>query len=325
MSPSTGSTERGAAAQPPPPLAPTTGPPTPTDTPTPTDSQILSAEQAQAVVRLVEAAPSVRRRYQFFVWAQSQVQILLPHQLMVCGAYQRHRKAVVFDAFHNIVLPPDVLDSLTHADSPLVAALTRHWVDGRGQPRALDLARLDAEATNAAQGLRSSMGYTHLLVHGVARPQRPLEIESLFIFGGIGAAALLAQRNACLDLVLPHLHSTWQRVTSTELELQRPSQAPPAAADRPRSDAPPAPRGSVTDRERQILRWVREGKSNQQIAEVLGISPLTVKNHVQKILRKLGAGNRAQAVAQALAQNLIDAATPPVQVSTPKISAEPWA
>jgi hypothetical protein len=32
---------------------------------------------------------------------------------------------------------------------------------------------------------------------------------------------------------------------------------------------------------------------------------------VQKILRKLGAGNRAQAVAQALAKNLIDAAEPP--------------
>lgn len=67
-------------------------------------------------------------------------------------------------------------------------------------------------------------------------------------------------------------------------------------------------RGDVTERERQILRWVRDGKSNQQIADVLGIGPLTVKNHIQKILRKLGAGNRAQAVAQALARNLIDAA-----------------
>ena len=67
----------------------------------------------------------------------------------------------------------------------------------------------------------------------------------------------------------------------------------------------------MTAREQQILRWVREGLSNQQIAEVLDISPLTVKNHVQKILRKLNAGNRAQAVAQALALHLIDAAEPP--------------
>ena len=50
---------------------------------------------------------------------------------------------------------------------------------------------------------------------------------------------------------------------------------------------------------------MREGKSNQQIGDQLGISVLTVKNHVQKILRKLGASNRAQAVAMAMTQNLL--------------------
>ena len=142
----------------------------------------------------------------------------------------------------------------------------------------------------------------------MAGPQGRPEIETLFIRGGIGASARLAERCACLDLMLPHLHNTWQRVAATELELQRPSKSATPHPATVIDATPPAPRGSITLRERQILRWVREGKSNQQIAEVLGISPLTVKNHVQKILRKLGAGNRAQAVALALAQKLIDAA-----------------
>jgi transcriptional regulator EpsA len=295
----------------------------PTPPPASHDALLLSAEQGQAVVRLVEAAPGVRRRYQFFVWTQSQMQALVPHQVLVCGAYQRQRRCVVLDAFHNIVLPPEVLQALTDAQSPLVAALVQCWVDGRGRPRALDLARLDAGAAEAAEGLRHGLGYSHLLVHGVARPQRPNEIESLFIFGGMGSSAVLAQRCTWLDLVLPHLHSTWQRVAATELELQRPAvSAAPAVPPRPR-DEPPAPRGAVTTRERQILRWVREGKSNQAIAEILGISPLTVKNHIQKILRKLGAGNRAQAVAQALALHLIDAAEPPEQGVTPKNTDRP--
>jgi len=293
----------------------------PPDAAAPADTLILSTEQAQAIVRLVEGAPAVRRRYQFFVWTQSQMQALLPHQVLVCGAYQRHRRAVVLDAFHNIVLPPEVLASLTDPASPLVAALVARWVDGRAQPRALDLSRLDGAAADAAAGLRTGLGYTHLLVHGVARPQRPAEIESLFIFGGSGGSAQLAQRSACLDLVLPHLHSTWQRVVATELELQRPGPGPGPAA--PPSAPPPAARGTVTDRERQILRWVREGMSNQQIAEVLAISPLTVKNHIQKILRKLGAGNRAQAVAQALARNLIDAAERVGAPAAPADSAAP--
>ena len=230
----------------------------------PQDLLVLSPEQAQAIVRLVEAAPGVRRRYQFFVWTQSQMQALLPHQLLVCGAYQRQRRAVVLDAFHSIVLAPELLASLTDPQSPLVAALVAHWLDGRGRPRALDLASRAEGAAQAAAMLRDQLGCTHLLVHGVSRPQRPAEIESLFILGGPGGGLPLAQR------------------------------------------------GDVTGRERQILRWVREGKSNQQIAEVLGISPLTVKNHIQKILRKLGAGNRAQAEAQALSRNLIDAAERPI-------------
>lgn len=269
------------------------------------DTLLLSTEQAQAIVRLVEASPGVRRRYQFFVWTQSQMQALLPHQVLVCGAYHRQRRTVALDAFHNIVLPPDVLASLTSAGSALVDALVTCWVDGRCRPRAVALDRLDGAAADAAQGLRGALGYTHLLVHGVSRPQRPTEIESLFIFGGIGGDALLAQRSACLDLLLPQLHSTWQRVSANELELQRP--VPPAAPERPGPASTAAARGAITVRECQILGWVREGKSNQQIADVLGISPLTVKNHIQKILRKLGAGNRAQAVALALARQLIDA------------------
>ena len=42
-----------------------------------------------------------------------------------------------------------------------------------------------------------------------------------------------------------------------------------------------------------------------EIGTQLGISPLTVKNHVQKILRKLGATNRAQAVARAMSMSLL--------------------
>jgi DNA-binding CsgD family transcriptional regulator len=139
-----------------------------------------------------------------------------------------------------------------------------------------------------------------LAVHGVSRPQRPTELESFFVFGQTqrGAALALATH---LDLLLPHLHSAWLRVNATEREL-----TPPTPKPRPAPPAPATKSGAITDRERQILAWVREGKSNQQIAEVLGISPLTVKNHVQKILRKLGASNRAQAVAQAMSQGLLE-------------------
>lgn len=52
--------------------------------------------------------------------------------------------------------------------------------------------------------------------------------------------------------------------------------------------------------------WIRLGKSNFEIGTILGISPLTVKNHVQKILRKLNVRNRTQAVGRTLALRFLD-------------------
>jgi DNA-binding CsgD family transcriptional regulator len=57
---------------------------------------------------------------------------------------------------------------------------------------------------------------------------------------------------------------------------------------------------ALTPREREILQHLARGTSTRQIASALFISPLTARNHVQRILRKLGASTRAQAVAIAL-------------------------
>lgn len=62
---------------------------------------------------------------------------------------------------------------------------------------------------------------------------------------------------------------------------------------------------SLTDRERGVLRLVAAGRSNKQIARQLGITERTVKFHVTSILNKLGADNRAQAVALAAERGLI--------------------
>ena len=57
----------------------------------------------------------------------------------------------------------------------------------------------------------------------------------------------------------------------------------------------------ITDRETEVLRYIQVGKNNEEIGHLLNISPLTVKNHMQKILRKLNVHNRAHAVAKAMA------------------------
>jgi DNA-binding NarL/FixJ family response regulator len=64
-------------------------------------------------------------------------------------------------------------------------------------------------------------------------------------------------------------------------------------------------RERITVREREILVMLAEGLSNRAAADRLGISERTVKFHVGEILARLGAENRAQAVAIAQARGLL--------------------
>jgi DNA-binding NarL/FixJ family response regulator len=61
----------------------------------------------------------------------------------------------------------------------------------------------------------------------------------------------------------------------------------------------------LTQRERDVLRHLAEGNSNDQIGEALSISPQTVRTHLQKAMEKLGATTRVQAVAIALRESFI--------------------
>ena len=69
------------------------------------------------------------------------------------------------------------------------------------------------------------------------------------------------------------------------------------------------PEGSLpnplTRRELEVLRLLARGKTNQEIARSLGLSALTVKTHVQRIIAKLGVSDRTQAAVRAAELGLL--------------------
>ncbi len=71
----------------------------------------------------------------------------------------------------------------------------------------------------------------------------------------------------------------------------RPAEPHPAMAD-------------LTDREREIVAWVGTGRSNQEIADLLVVSPDTVRTHVSRAMVKLRARDRAQLVVFAIESGL---------------------
>jgi len=211
---------------------------------------------AEALAQVVAAGVEVGRRHQFFVWSQGRMQLLLPHKLLVCGAYDRGRKALSFEVFNSIALPEALMAALLDGHSPLMRLLSGLWLGGPGRiGRALSLA-LPLSGEPGLLDLNpqwAGAGISELLVHGVSRPQRPDELESLFLLASPGLPDGAVQRRLALDQLLPHLHRSWLRVQTVEHELgARPAMSPPAGAT-----------PLITERERQILSGVRQGLSNQ--------------------------------------------------------------
>ncbi len=95
-----------------------------------------------------------------------------------------------------------------------------------------------------------------------------------------------------LSLLLPHLH----------LALSRLASASRHSPDRPLGQG--AAR-ALSARETEVLHWLRAGKRNEEIAQLLSLSPLTVKNHLQRIYKVLGVRNRTEAVARCAAWRLL--------------------
>jgi DNA-binding NarL/FixJ family response regulator len=67
----------------------------------------------------------------------------------------------------------------------------------------------------------------------------------------------------------------------------------------PATTAPPVPFPELTEREREILTMIAQGRSNSEIAQRLVISMKTVRNYISSIFSKLQVADRAQAIVRA--------------------------
>jgi DNA-binding NarL/FixJ family response regulator len=98
---------------------------------------------------------------------------------------------------------------------------------------------------------------------------------------------------ACLQAIRQHLENLYR--LDAQLAAARAAWgAPPAGRPAPEPSA-------LTCRERQVLQWLGNGKSDRDIALILAISPRTVHKHLQRIYDKLGVECRTAAVVRAMA------------------------
>jgi transcriptional regulator EpsA len=248
---------------------------------------VLGGEDRTRLADIMEASLRVRTRHQFFQLVQGAVQGLLPHEILVCGAadgadsgFAMHRFSITPDfgqeQFERVCgspmgLIPRAIAAWRRVGAPLMVATD-------GIPHHPDLS-LMVQAN----------GMGNLAAHGVYGPGG--RIASFFSFSRV-SFEFGPQLAYTMELLAPVLHSALSRML---LEDSRP------VADKPRRIRP------ITQREVEVLKWIKEGKTNVDIAQILNLSPWTVKNHMQAILKKLSVQNRSHAVARAISLGILSA------------------
>lgn len=143
----------------------------------------------------------------------------------------------------------------------------------------------------AAAARRDALGTRVLIVSAHDEPARVYEALKLgaagFVHKEADPAQIIGAVLACAtgrDVVSPRL------VSGLAVEIRRRAE-------------PPAP--DLTARELEVLALVAGGGSGPAIAKQLGVSPSTVKTHLQRLCEKLGVTGQAAAVAEAMRRGLL--------------------
>jgi transcriptional regulator EpsA len=236
----------------------------------------------------VEGSYLVGSRPQFFVWTNSAVQALLPHEILICGIDDGSRHGMAMHRFSSTrYFRQEHFEVVT---SPLDGLTPRLLATAQGQ-NTLAVFSHDDSGKHSQQDLQrmiSDNELVNLAAQLVVGPSG--RVEAYYAFSRVKVA--LDQRLAyLLELLVPHVHNAFMRVLATEREL--------AGSQSQRAGR------LVTPRQEEILNLVKTGKTNAEIAELLQCSPWTIKNHIQAILRKLDSHTRTHAIARAMSLGIL--------------------
>lgn len=231
-------------------------------------------------MEIVETSLRVTRRDQLFSWLQGSFQYLFPHEVMICGISTYAGEEFNFESFSSIRYPESCAKAATCARDGVVWRAMSIWQRVR-RPVILGGGLLPGDYGNFlvpfadAEANLNEVELHNIVAHGMGGQNG--SVSTFFCFSRVPQQPGKTHARL-LELLMPYLHSALVRVSG---------------------QSGSAHTGQITEREREVLQWLKTGKTNWEIAQILGISPYTVKNHVQNILRKLNVQNRSLAAVKA--------------------------
>jgi transcriptional regulator EpsA len=232
----------------------------------------LSREESLSFVAFVEACQTVTSKEVFLSSVQPKLNEILPHKMFTCDIHDAGSELPQLHA--NLSYPHEKFCQVTAEGNCMVKLMIGKWMESM-QPMFYNMQLIDCEDKNQVwmKDLFSHVA-ENIACHGVL--EHTGEIHSFFVFGGLDTWTL--RENFLLRLLVPHLHVAVMRIFRVALVRGQ---------------------TQLTLREREVLNYICMGKSNGDIAALMGISHWTVKIHVRNLMAKLDVKSRSQAVAKA--------------------------
>jgi transcriptional regulator EpsA len=262
----------------------------------------LSSDHLQRYFRIIQEGLAVRRHSDLLKWLQGEIQHYLPHEIMVAAWGDFGANSTYYDIVSAL---PGVRTAYSEPAglSPLLRGLYNRWVELGRMPVAtrmsdLDMSDLDMSELcmgescllRTGRGLQCSFGKAlqgmhSSLLHGISDKRG--QHDCLYVIFSSQEGFNNSTLNA-MEVLLPYLDNALRRVAP----LPHPCRTPLLSASAEGEDF------GLSERETEIMGWVRKGKTNAEIGSILCISSYTVKNHLHQIFRKLDVYNRMQAVSK---------------------------
>ncbi|WP_342617527.1 XrtB/PEP-CTERM-associated transcriptional regulator EpsA [Rhodoferax sp. GW822-FHT02A01] len=248
----------------------------------------LTRHDLEHLATTLEGALTIANRPQFYLWAQGALQGFIPHETVYCAFGDMDSMQFRFETFSRS--PRKVLQKGgTDPVKDLLPHVVDDWLRYGRQPRVY------CPTSTEQVGRRQLISDMKKLQLGPAVAHGPSEVQghfgSFFLFAGMPHSP--GPRDIhLLHLFMPYLHMVLYRVLGRQ-------------TDGVGSASEVLPSAMFSKREIQVLHWIKNGKTNLEISQILEISQPTVKCHVQNIMRKLNVTNRAQAVGKSATLRLV--------------------